>query len=106
MLGWLAVAGGVFLVVITLLNQWLTKEPLRRANAATLRGEMMSDAIKQEAEAVQALGMTNAAFDRWQTARKLALVQGINASDLGGVFGAISKTFRLFLQSLMLGAGA
>ena len=106
LLGWLSVAGGVFLVVITVLNQRMTKEPLMRANAATLRGEMMSDAIKQEAEAVQALGMTNAAFDRWQNARKAALLQGINASDVGGAFGAISKTFRQFLQSLMLGAGA
>ena len=105
-MGWLAVFGGVFLIVITLLNQWMTKEPLRRANAATLRGEMMSDAIKQEAEAVQALGMTNAAFDRWQVARKMALVQSIGASDLGGVFGTISKTFRQFLQSAMLGLGA
>ena len=105
-LGWLSVAGGVFLIVITVMNQMMTKEPLRRTNAATLRGEMMSDAIKQEAEAVQALGMTNAAFDRWQVARKMALVQGINASDLGGVFGTVSKTFRQFLQSLMLGAGA
>ena len=105
-LGWLSVAGGVFLIVITVMNQMMTKEPLKRTNAATLRGEMMSDAIKQEAEAVQALGMTNAAFDRWQVARKMALVQGINASDLGGVFGTVSKTFRQFLQSLMLGAGA
>jgi ATP-binding cassette, subfamily C, bacterial len=105
-LGWIAVAGGLFLIAITVLNQWMTKEPLQRANAATLRGEMMSDAIKQEAEAVQALGMTNAAFDRWQTARKAALMQGIAASDVGGAFGAISKTFRQFLQSLMLGAGA
>ncbi len=105
-MGWLAVFGGVFLIVITLMNQWMTKEPLRRANAATLRGEMMSDAIKQEAEAVQALGMTNAAFDRWQVARKMALVQSIGASDLGGVFGTISKTFRQFLQSVMLGLGA
>lgn len=106
LLGWLSVAGGVFLVAITILNQIMTTEPLKRANAATLRGEMMSDAIKQEAEAVQALGMTNAAFDRWQVARKQALVQGIAASDLGGVFGTVSKTFRQFLQSAMLGAGA
>ena len=106
LMGWLAVAGGVLLVVITVLNQWLTKEPLRRANAATLRGEMLSDSIKSEAEAVQALGMTNAAFDRWQVARKMALVQGIAAADMGGVFGTISKTFRQFLQSAMLGVGA
>ena len=106
LLGWLSVAGGLILVVVTILNQTLTKEPLKRANAATLKGEMLSDSIKQEAEAVQALGMTKAAFDRWQVARKMALVQGIAAADLGGVFGTISKTFRQFLQSAMLGAGA
>ncbi len=105
-LGWLSVAGGVLLVVVTLLNQWMTKQPLQRANAASLKGEMLSDAIKQEAEVVQALGMTQAAFDRWQIARQQGLVQGIAAADIGGVFGTISKTFRQFLQSLMLGAGA
>ncbi len=105
-LGWISVAGGVVLIVITILNQTMTKEPLRRANAATLKGEMMSDAIKQEAEAVQALGMTSAAFDRWQVARKAGLVQGVAAADLAGVFGTVSKTFRQFLQSAMLGAGA
>lgn len=106
LLGWMSVAGGVILVVITFLNQWMTKAPLQKANAATLRGEMLSDGIKQEAEVVQALGMTTAAFDRWQVARRHALEQGIEAADLGGVFGTISKVFRQFLQSAMLGAGA
>ncbi|MBI1170328.1 type I secretion system permease/ATPase [bacterium] len=105
-LGWMSVAGGAILIVITLLNQSMTKGPMQKANAATLRGEMLSDGIKQEAEVVQALGMTTAAFDRWQIARRLALEQGIEAADLGGIFGTLSKTFRQFLQSAMLGAGA
>ncbi len=106
LLGWMSVAGGVILVIITVMNQTMTKGPLLKANAATLRGEMLSDGIKQEAEVVQALGMTSAAFDRWQVARRYALEQSIAASDLGGVFGTVSKIFRQFLQSAMLGAGA
>ena len=105
-LGWMSVAGGVILVVITIMNQIMTKAPLQKANAATMRGEQLSDGIKQEAEVVQALGMTGAAFDRWQVARRFALEQSISASDLGGVFGTVSKIFRQFLQSAMLGAGA
>ena len=105
-LGWFSVAGGVLLVVVTWLNQSATKTPLNRANAASLRAEMMSDSIKQEAESVQALGMTSAAFARWQVARENALAQGIRAADLSGLFGAVSKTFRMFLQSAMLGLGA
>ncbi len=106
LLGWLAVAGGVVLVLIAVLNQRMTTHPLQRASTATMRAEMMSDAIKQESEPVQALGMIEAAFDRWQTARSVALGQSIAAADLAGGFGAVSRTFRLFLQSAMLGVGA
>jgi ATP-binding cassette subfamily C protein len=106
LLGWASVAGGVILIALTWGNQWFTKLPLQRANAATMRSEMLSDGIKQEGEVVQALGMTGAAFDRWQIARRFSLEQGIEASDYAGVFGTISKIFRQFLQSAMLGLGA
>ena len=106
MLGWLAVAGGVFLVALTILNQKLTAGPMNRTNNLTMTAERVSDMIKLEAEAVQALGMTGAAFDRWQKARSTALADSIAVGDLGGTFGAVSKTFRMFLQSAMLGLGA
>jgi ATP-binding cassette subfamily C protein len=106
LLGWLAVGGGVFLVIVTILNQRMTQVPINRTNGLTLQAERMSDLIKTEAEAVQALGMTGAAFQRWQKARGAALAEGLKAGDLGGTFGSVSKTFRLFLQSAMLGAGA
>lgn len=105
-LGWLAVGGGIFLIALTVLNQRLTQVPINRTNGLTLQAERMSDLIKTEAEAVQALGMTGAAFDRWHRARGAALAEGLKAGDLGGRFGSISKTFRMFLQSAMLGLGA
>jgi len=106
LLGWLAVGGGVFLVFVTVLNQRMTQTPITRTNGLTLQAERMSDLIKTEAEAVQALGMTGAAFERWHKARAAALAEGLKAGDLGGRFGSLSKTFRLFLQSAMLGLGA
>lgn len=105
-LGWLAVGGGVFLIILTVLNQKLTQLPINRTNGLTLQAERMSDLIKTEAEAVQALGMTGAAFNRWHKARGAALAEGLKAGDLGGRFGSVSKTFRMFLQSAMLGVGA
>jgi len=105
-LGWLAVAGGAFLVIVTLLNQRMTAGPVMRTTATAMRAEMMSDAIKQESEAVQALGMTGSAFDRWQAARAQAMEQAMAAGDLAGTFGSVTKTFRMFLQSAMLGLGA
>ncbi len=106
MLGWAAIGGGAVLVVVTILNQRMTQGPMNRANGSTLRAELMSDQIKQEAEAIKALGMVGAAFSRWQTARQQALGNTLEASDLSGNFSALTKTFRMFLQSAMLGLGA
>jgi ATP-binding cassette subfamily C protein len=105
-LGLLAVFGGVVLVTVTLLNQRLTAQPQAHVNGLTMQAERVSDLIKLEAEPVQALGMTGAAFDRWQKSRAAALEESIAVGDLAGKFSSISKTFRLFLQSAMLGLGA
>ncbi|SEN32441.1 type I secretion system ABC transporter, PrtD family [Loktanella fryxellensis] len=105
-MGWLAIAGGVVLVGVALANQIVTKKPLETANAASFQSESLGAQIRGEAEMVQALGMRGAAFDRWQVARGASLDATIGASDSAGTFGAATKTFRLFLQSAMLGLGA
>jgi ATP-binding cassette subfamily C protein len=105
-LGYLALAGGLVLVAITVLNQVTTKRPIADANAATMTAERMADQIKGEAELIQSLGMREASFNRWQTARQKATELSMAAADTGGAFSASSKTFRLFLQSAMLGVGA
>ncbi|MES2665180.1 MAG: type I secretion system permease/ATPase [Pseudomonadota bacterium] len=106
LLGWVSIAGGVVLVIITVLNQRATEQPLARANMATMTAERQSDNLKAESELIQALGMTGAAFTRWQKARGAALAEGLTAGDTAGSYGTLSKTFRLFLQSAMLGLGA
>ncbi|MBT2130214.1 type I secretion system permease/ATPase [Aliiroseovarius lamellibrachiae] len=105
-LGILAVSGGAILIAITILNQITTNPPVAQANAATLRAEHMAAQLHGEAEMVRALGMQDAAYDRWHLARAEALKQGVQATDRLGQFTALSKTFRLFLQSAMLGLGA
>ena len=106
LLGALAAAGGVLLIVITLLNQSMTKAPMAEATMATMRAERYADQIKAEAEVVQSLGMRGASFDRWQAARGKALAETVALSDRAGAFSVASKTFRLFLQSAMLALGA
>ena len=106
MMGWLSVAGGVLLIIVTVLNQRATKVPLARANGATLTSERMAETLKAEAEVVQALGMREAGFTRWQKARNASLSESITAADVGGVYSTLTKTFRQFLQSAMLGLAA
>jgi ATP-binding cassette subfamily C protein len=105
-LGILALAGGALLVIVTLINQVVTRRPTGQANNASVQAEAISEQLRTESEMIQAMGMRDAAFDRWQTMRGRALSTAIEAADLGGTFTTTTKTLRLLLQSAMLGLGA
>ncbi|MDD9719898.1 type I secretion system permease/ATPase [Sulfitobacter sp. PR48] len=106
MLGWLAVCGAGVLIAITFANQILSRNSQAKAGMAGQTAGSIADQIRTEAEMVQAMGMRDAAFDRWQKARGEALESQIRATDVGGTFSSMTKTLRLFLQSAMLGLGA
>ncbi|MEO1640792.1 MAG: type I secretion system permease/ATPase [Pseudomonadota bacterium] len=106
LMGILAVVGAVILLIVALLNQWVSRKPLEAANAASFSSDQMGAQIRTESEMVHSLGMRNAAFDRWQLARGKSLDTSIAAADASGTFTALTKAFRLFLQSAMLGLGA
>lgn len=105
-LGWLAFTGGAILVAITFFNQLTTRRAVLGSSASTLRADRMSDQLRDEADLVQSMGMRGAGLARWSVARGEALMLNIAAGDQSGVFSTFTKTFRLFLQSAMLGLGA
>ncbi|NDW35413.1 type I secretion system permease/ATPase [Yangia sp. PrR007] len=105
-LGYLAIFGGLILVVITLLNTTLSRNPTLKSNRAVLLAEQTSEQIRLDAETVQAMGMRGAAFNRWDKARSEALSGQISTNDLVGTFTTMTKSFRMLLQSAMLGLGA
>ena len=105
-LGMLALGGGALLILITILNQALSRNPTAKANMSSHRANLMSEEIRTEAELIQAMGMRGAAFERWKLARDASLVESVAATDVGGSFTSLTKTLRMFLQSAMLGLGA
>lgn len=105
-LGTLALLGGGLLVVVALINQAITHQPTQEANGTSVRADAIATQICTEAEMIEAMGMRGAAFDRWQSTRGAALSKQIGASDLITTFTSLTKAFRLFLQSAMLGLGA
>jgi PrtD family type I secretion system ABC transporter len=106
LMGLLAVCGAVVLLIVALFNQIASRKPLEQANAASFASETLGAHIRAESEMVHSLGMRQAAFDRWQVARGASLDTTIAAADTSGTFTALTKSFRLFLQSAMLGLGA
>ncbi|MDP3198069.1 type I secretion system permease/ATPase [Tabrizicola sp.] len=105
-LGWLALGGGLMIVLFSWLNQRSTERPLHTATLAMLAADRQAENLKAESEVIQALGMTQAAFIRLHRWREQALVAGLTASDASGRYTVLIRTFRLFLQSAMLGLAA
>ena len=105
-LGCLAVAGGLGIVGLSWLNQQATAGPVQAANLAGLAADRQAEAMKQEADLVQSLGMAGSAMARLKARRDVALEAGLQASDAAGRYSVAIRTFRLFLQSAMLGLAA
>ncbi|RQP06684.1 type I secretion system permease/ATPase [Paracoccus sp. MA] len=106
LLGAVATAGLAVLVGATLLNQWLGRDALQQAAIASQSAERMSDLYRDEGELIGSLGMRSAAFERWQAARDAATEAVMRGNDRATGFTVFSRTFRLFLQSAILAAGA
>lgn len=105
-LGYLALAGGTFLILLTVINMFVSRKPTNSSNRAMMEAEQKAEQLRHEAEMVQALGMRSQAFARWIKARSSALRGQIGAADITGTFTTSTKTIRLLLQSAMLGLGA
>jgi ATP-binding cassette subfamily C protein len=106
LLGHLALAGMLILVAVTLLTQTFTRGPEQEAAQAQMQGDGFAETVRQQGEMIQALGMRGAAAHRWQQLRSRALAAQLASSDKVSQFSTLTKTFRFFLQSAMLGLGA
>ena len=106
LLGWLALAGGVLLVAITILNQYSTRRPVLEAARDGAISQSLSESFRTQSEVVHGLGMQDAALAKWAGAREAALITSTRAAHRTGIFTTLSKTLRLFLQSAMLALGA
>jgi len=106
LLGWLAVAGGGTLIVVTLLNNWTTRKKTLGAAQKTSAAHSLAEQTRLSSEIVRSQGMGASMEERWRNVQNEALAQTISASDWTGSFSAMTKAFRLFLQSAMLAVGA
>ena len=106
MLGLLAVFSGVLLGGIALLNQAGTSSLQMEVGEASARSSTFIEQMRAGGETVQGLGMQNAIVTRSAKLRDIVLDRTLAASDRNGFYSVLSKTLRLFLQSMMLALGA
>ncbi len=106
MLGVLAVFSGCLLLVVALINQARTGKLQQEAVEATAQSEHFIEQVRAGGETVTGLGMLDAILSRSAALRERLLDRTLAVSDRNGLYGVITRTLRLFLQSMMLGLGA
>lgn len=105
-LGWLAIAGALILIALTLSSEAVLREPMRRiAQLAGSRSDFL-EAGRRNAEALHAMGMRGAYSARWHETNAQYVEEQRRTSDATSSFSTASKIFRLALQSAVLGLGA
>lgn len=104
--------GGVGLVSafvlagLALWNEAATRDTLQEANRHAAEASLFTQNNLRNAEVIEAMGMLPRMRARWQEKQtRLLGLQG-EASAKSGLITALSKTYRLTIQSLILGLGA
>jgi ATP-binding cassette subfamily C protein EexD len=104
--GFAAVLSVIVMLILAYITEKTTSPKLKDANsAASLAGAQLISNMRN-AEVIAALGMTDAIRGRLQQLNNKALALQSNASKSAGTLGSISRTFRMTIQSLILGLGA
>jgi ATP-binding cassette, subfamily C, type I secretion system permease/ATPase len=105
-LGIIASLGGTLLASATLLTEWASRGPSRDANLRARARSLTLELDRRNAETTTAMRMQAALSGRWLTLNAIYLRAMQRAADVVGLYGCLSRTARLMLQSAALGVGA
>jgi len=101
-----AIVAGIIMVVLAYINEKLTGKRLKDANSLAGRVSGQINGSLRNAEVIAAMGMGDDVRERHEKISNEVLVLQADASRSGGALTALSKSFRMITQSLLLGLGA
>ncbi len=105
-LGMVALGAAVMIFVVALLNEYLSRKPLRASNVVSLSGYRDADAAVRNADVFQAMGMLPNFLASWTRRQDEGLDQQLKAGDRSAALLGFSRFFRVFAQVAILGVGA
>lgn len=104
--GLLTVFGALIAVCFAIANEWATGKKLTEANRENGSALSMVGSNLRNAEVINSMGMLPSLLVRWKVrAYRVLALQG-RASEVGGAISNASRTWRMLLQSFILGLGA
>lgn len=105
-LGMVACGGALLLIVIAIANEAAAKISVDRSEESQNRGIAQEETYVRNAEAMEAMGMTAAARQRWQADQSDSLYWEGQASRRVGTSTTLSHFVRLAMQVCFIGVGA
>jgi PrtD family type I secretion system ABC transporter len=105
-LGLIGVTSAALLLLIAVLNELWSRQPLKKAGQLSLANTQMADSAIRNAGVFHAMGMLEGFLFGWTGRNETALSSQLRASDRSAAIIGLSKFFRVFVQVLILGAGA
>ncbi|WP_033070572.1 type I secretion system permease/ATPase [Thalassospira australica] len=105
-LGMVACGGALLLIVIAIANEAASKISVDRSEESQNRGIAQEETYVRNAEAMEAMGMTQSARQRWQADQSDSLYWESQASRRVGTSTTLSHFVRLAMQVCFIGVGA
>src|SRR3954467_7350327 len=106
MIGLTALVGAVILVGLTLVTEFMSRQPAKDAMGLAAQRNDLAQASRRNAEVMVSMGMAGRMNARWSEANEKYLDGNQRASDVAGGLGAGAKVLRMMLQSAVLAVGA
>ena len=104
-LGVAALIGAIIIFTMAALNEFTTRRKLNEAQQRLRQSKMIAEDCHRQSDTLTAMGMRQNLLARWQTAYSEGVELHTVGSDRSGGYSASSKSFRMFLQSAILGLG-
>jgi ATP-binding cassette subfamily C exporter for protease/lipase len=105
-LGVLALAGIIILTGLAWFNERLSHGPLAQAGTLSVQAARSVETQLRNSDSIEAMGMLGRLYRLWRVPHGGYVRRQAMASERSALIGAISRTVRLALQSLVLGLGA
>lgn len=105
-LGMLALAGALVLILLTALTDVRSAKPTQDSAESANARAALSEATRRNAEVIQAMGLAQHLRHHWAQISDRHVVNQLTAADAVTGYGTVSKVLRLLLQSGVLGVGA
>lgn len=104
--GWVATGSALFLLLLAFINEKLTGPTLAQANKEHIGATLYTTKNLRNAEVIESMGMLETLMDRWGRRQRNVLILQSLASDRAAIVTTLSRSFRILVQSLVLGLGA